>query len=573
VLRTFTALRLLGGRPECIAGGPARGEDRAPTDRERARLGAKGAHTPILDDPSDSRAAPDLAALRWATAEDRAPRGVARAARPARTPRLSVPGRYAASLALTGACFLVQYLLLPEPSIAPFVFFYLAVAVTAWVGGRPPAFLAVVTSALVANYFFIPPYRAWATSEAALTATGLFLASASAVALLCASFRTASLLAERAGEALQEVDRRKDQFLAVLSHELRNPLAPIQNAIQVMERAPPGGEQSERARQVVARQAAHLTRLVDDLLDVTRIARGKIRLRREPLALGDLVLRTAGDHEGQFASRNVSLEVRRAAEPLWVDGDATRLAQVVGNLLHNAVKFARPGGWVQVSVEREGEEAVLRVADDGVGIEPQVLPHLFEPFRQADESLHRAPGGLGLGLALVKGLVEMHGGRVSARSEGPSRGAEFTVALPIRPEPSAPAPVPAVAEPQRRPRRVLIIDDNRDAAETLQELLELDGQLAAVAFDGPTGIAQALALPAELVFCDIGLPGIDGYEVARRLRVELPSATLVAVTGYALPADLQRAALAGFDHHLRKPVDLDRLRAMVAGAIAPPPRG
>jgi two-component system CheB/CheR fusion protein len=374
----------------------------------------------------------------------------------------------------------------------------------------------------------------------------------------------------RAEEALREGDRRKDEFLAVLSHELRNPLAPIQNAYNIMERVDPLSDQALRARAVIGRQVDHLTRLVDDLLDVTRISRGKVQLRRSRVDLGATVRRTMEDLRADFASRNIALELREPAGTTWVDGDATRLAQVVGNLLANAAKFTEPGGHVSVTIDRVGESATIRVRDDGVGIAPDVLRTLFEPFTQADRTLHRARGGLGLGLALVKGIVELHGGRATARSEGEGRGAEFTISLPIAAEEGDAAAGDRPARHAAR-RRILVVEDNEDAAVTLRDLLELDGHEVHVAGDGETALRAALRLRPDVILCDVGLPGVDGYEVARRLRSsrEADAITLVALTGYASQEDVERALGAGFDHHLGKPPDLDKLLRILARPRGP----
>jgi DNA-binding response OmpR family regulator len=359
---------------------------------------------------------------------------------------------------------------------------------------------------------------------------------------------------------LQEADRRKNEFLGVLSHELRNPLAPIRNALFILRRAQPGGEQANRAQAVIERQVGHLTRLVDDLLDVTRISRGKIQLVRVRTDLAEVVRRTAEDHKGLFAGGQLALEVS-CPQPLWVEGDVTRLAQIVGNLLANAAKFTDPGGHVRVSAAREGAFAVVRVRDSGIGIAAEVLPRVFDAFVQEEATLHRSRGGLGLGLSLVRGLVEMHGGRVTAHSDGLDQGSEFTISLPTAS--GAPGPSPRTegrAAPPRR--RVVLVEDNQDAAETLREVLELGGHdVVAVAHDGNTGIERVRALQPDVVLCDVGLPGKDGYEVARAIRSDpaLAATRLVALTGYATPEDQRRAAEAGFDHHLSKPANLKQL--------------
>jgi two-component system CheB/CheR fusion protein len=379
--------------------------------------------------------------------------------------------------------------------------------------------------------------------------------------------------AQRAAEdALREESRRKDEFLAALSHELRNPLAPIRNGLGLLSRAPAGSEQAIRALHVVERQVAHLSHLVDDLLDVTRIARGKVRLHREPVELGELVRRTVEDHRPTFDHAGVAVDARLARDPCWVLADATRVAQIVGNLLGNAAKFTAPGGRVEVSVRREADAAAVRIADTGVGIAPEVQERLFEPFNQAPQTLDRTRGGLGLGLATVKGLVELHGGSVALSSAGEGRGAEFTVRLPLTAAPAATreATRPAAGDH----RRVLVVDDNEDAASTLKELLALSGHEVRVALDGPQGVAAAREFLPDLVICDIGLPGMDGYAVARALRA-VPAthdAYLVALSGYALPDDLRRAADAGFDRHLAKPLALDSLERALAEAWGAPRR-
>ncbi len=373
---------------------------------------------------------------------------------------------------------------------------------------------------------------------------------------------------QRAEEALREANRRKDEFLAMLSHELRNPLAPIRNSLYILERAEPGGAQASRAQAVIERQVQHMTRLIDDLLDVTRISRGKIRLQRERLELNGLVRRVADDHREQFTRNGVALEVAICDEPLHVEGDPTRLAQVVGNLLQNAAKFTPRGGRARLSLRRSAEgSALVQVRDDGAGIAPETLSELFEPFVQAETSLDRSHGGLGLGLALAKNLVELHGGEVRAASPGLGQGAEFTVCLPLAPAAEAKQGPASQATVTGGARRVLLIEDNVDAAETLREALELGGHRVEVALTGPEGLAKARALKPEVVLCDIGLPQLDGYAVARAIRSdpELRSAQLVALSGYALPEDVQRSREAGFDKHMVKPPDMGALQALLAG--------
>ena len=367
---------------------------------------------------------------------------------------------------------------------------------------------------------------------------------------------------------LEEADRRKSQFLAVLSHELRNPLAPVKTSLRILDRVAPDSEQAARAKEVVRRQVDVLSHLVDDLLDVTRITSGKIRLQLARIDLCELVRRTIEDHHLLFEKSQIEVHAEIPSAAIYVDGDSNRIAQVVGNLLLNAAKFTPSGGRVTVEAARDGEtrEAVLRVRDSGVGIEPDLLSHLFEPFMQADATLAHSGGGLGLGLALVKGLVEQHGGSVEAHSDGPGRGAEFCIRLPLALS-AGPEPVARRGAGLRVSRRVLVIDDNADAAESLRDILECDGHEVAVAYNGTDGLLKAREFLPEMVLCDVGLPDIDGYEVARSLRRDdtLKDAHMVALTGYALPSDLEQAARAGFEHHLAKPVDLDALQAILEG--------
>jgi PAS domain S-box-containing protein len=372
-------------------------------------------------------------------------------------------------------------------------------------------------------------------------------------------------------EALAKADINKNHFLAVLSHELRNPLAPITNSLYILDHAVPGGEQAHRAQAVIGRQVAQLARLVDDLLDVTRIARNKIPLQRQRLELGELVRRTMEDHRPQFESNEVHLELAPTSQPVFVNGDSNRLAQMVGNLLQNSAKFTGPGGGTRVSVstDSEAKQAVVRVTDTGVGMDQEMLARLFQPFAQADATLDRSKGGLGLGLALVKGLVELHGGTIAARSPGLGQGAEFVVRLPLALEEGAVdgSARSSTLVPGGR-RRVLIIEDNIDAADSLREALEFSAHEVEVAYNGPAGIAKAREYKPEVVFCDIGLPGMDGFDVARAFRADdaLKGAYLVALSGYALPEDVQRASEAGFDQHLAKPPNLDILEQTLARA-------
>jgi len=388
--------------------------------------------------------------------------------------------------------------------------------------------------------------------------------------------KTLALLEElglRAGVALensqlyraaQEADRRKDEFLAMLGHELRNPLSPILTALELMRRKAP--QACERERATIERQIEHMVRLVDDLLDVSRITRGKIQLKRERIDPMAVLTKAVEMTAPLLERRSHHLELVPPPEPLLVEGDSARLAQVLANLLNNAAKYTDPGGRIRVSVSREGRQVVLSVRDSGTGIPPEVLPRVFELFVQDSQAIDRSQGGLGLGLAIVRSLVELHGGTVSAHSEGAGRGSEFVVRLPLTEtrapgDVPAPRPSPSSAGSALQPVRILVVDDNRDAAELLTEALELAGFTTRTAFDGPTGLETALAFCPDVALLDIGLPVMDGYELAERLRAHAPlrDLKLIALTGYGQESDRRRALEARFDLHMVKPVDFSRL--------------
>jgi signal transduction histidine kinase len=375
----------------------------------------------------------------------------------------------------------------------------------------------------------------------------------------------------RLNQEIQEAHRRKDEFLAMLAHELRNPLAPLRNALHILRLDPLGGPAAGQALEIAERQVGHLARLIEDLLDVSRITRGKIELRKEPVEFGHVIARAVESTGPLFAAGGHTLEVVGPPEPLWLQADPTRLEQVLANLLNNAAKYTEPGGRITLTAGREGQEVVLRVRDTGIGIPADMLERVFDLFTQAHRSLASSyQWGLGIGLALVRRLVELHGGSVQAFSEGPGTGSEFVVRLPLQAEPVAVPPESAAGggRPAARPRRVLVVDDNQDAAQSLACLLELEGHEVRTAHDGTAALETARAFPPDVVLLDIGLPGLDGYQVARRLRelLGLEQALLVAVTGYGQEEDRRRAEEAGFDHHLAKPVDLEALHELLAGA-------
>jgi PAS domain S-box-containing protein len=368
--------------------------------------------------------------------------------------------------------------------------------------------------------------------------------------------------------ALREADRRKDEFLATLAHELRNPLAPLSNALQVLKHAGADTAIAEKARGLMERQLAHLVRLVDDLLDVSRITTGKIELRKERVEVRAVVESALETSRPLIEQSGHRLTVSLPDSPLMLDADPTRMAQVLSNLLNNAAKYTDGGGTIVLTARRQGHEALIEVQDDGIGIAPEALPRLFEIFSQVDRSLGRAQGGLGIGLSLVRGLVELHGGSVSADSEGLGRGSRFTVRLPLA---EGPPETGDDARKQELPpltgRRILVVDDNRDSADSLSLLLGFKGHTVRTAYEGPHAIEQAKAFRPDVVLLDIGLPGMNGYEVARRMRAEaaMLHATLVATTGWGHAEDKRRAREAGFDFHLTKPVSIEALERFLGG--------
>lgn len=384
----------------------------------------------------------------------------------------------------------------------------------------------------------------------------------------------AEIAERRQAEArLEEASRRKDEFLAMLSHELRNPLAPIRNAVELMRRLGNGEPKLIWATDVTERQLRQLTRLVDELLDVARISQGKIVLQKTALDLNALVAHCVEAVRPAIAARRQLLTQALPATPVWIHGDAARLQQVISNLMSNAIKYTQEDGSLHLGVSVESGQAVISVRDNGMGIEAELLPRVFDLFEQGRRALDRTQGGLGVGLTLVQRLVRLHDGRVEALSAGAGQGAEFRVYLPC------PAPVDAVQDTPRPTgaeagvsRRVMVVEDNHDIAETTATMLSLFGHTVCLARDGMQALARAEAFAPEVVLLDIGLPQMDGYEVARRLR-QLPQirqARLVALTGYGQPADRQRGREAGFDEHLLKPVDPALLAELIARAPALP---
>ena len=369
-------------------------------------------------------------------------------------------------------------------------------------------------------------------------------------------------------QRLEEANRRKDEFLALLAHELRNPLGPIRHAVKILRAKTPSTSELQWATNIIDRQAEHMTRLVEDLLDVSRITRGTIELRRERIDIAGVVKAAVEANAAVRDKARHQIEIKLPGEPLYVDGDPTRLTQVVTNLLDNAVKYTDPGGQITVTASREGDSAVIEVSDTGIGIPPELLTRIFDMFTQADLPVERSQGGLGVGLALVERLVKLHGGSVSAHSEGPGKGSKFAIRLPLA--------VRARAQRQRESGssrdaaagnrcKVLVVDDNEDSADSLGTLLRMLGHEVHTAYDGDGALAAASAFQPEIAILDIGLPKMSGYELATRLREEpwASQLVLVALTGWGQEEHRRRSAEVGFHHHLTKPVELRVLQQIL----------
>jgi PAS domain S-box-containing protein len=374
---------------------------------------------------------------------------------------------------------------------------------------------------------------------------------------------------KRAETELAEANHRKEAFLAMLAHELRNPLAPMLNGLQMLRLEQTVSPNGQQAIGIIDRQARQLNRLVDDLLDVSRITTGKISLRKERMRLNTVVNHAVESCQPLINSRKHQLSVTLPSDAVWLEADPARLTQVLANLLTNAAKYTEPGGYVSLSAEREGPEVVIRVRDTGIGILPEMLPRIFESFVQVDRSIDRTQGGLGIGLTLAKSLAEMHGGRLEAHSAGVGKGSEFIVRLPVVPEvtPLEPEAVDKRQATKVPPLRLLVVDDNPDTVASLAMLMRIYGHDVTTADSGPAGLEAALAHELDVIMLDIGLPSIDGHEVARRIRAHTSKPVLIAMTGYGQTEDRQKSKEAGFDYHLTKPVDPDRLQELL-GKIA-----
>ena len=381
----------------------------------------------------------------------------------------------------------------------------------------------------------------------------------------------ATLTAQDLREAAQAASQRQEEFLAMLAHELRNPLAPIGTAIALLAKLG-NTPVPEGVLGMLRRQVRHMGRLLDDLLDVSRITQGKVELRRVPTAVADVVEQGVETCRDLIAAKQQQLAVDLPAKPVFIDGDPARLVQIVANLVQNAAKYTQQGGKISVVVRRQADDVVLRVRDNGMGISAEALPHVFDLFVQGERGLGRAEGGLGIGLTVVRRMAELHGGTVEAHSNGFEQGSEFVLTFPSAASSGDATSIePHQAEPMPVPTSVLVVEDSVDAGEALAQLLRLSGHEVAVAADGVSAMETFAASRPRVVLCDIGLPGIDGYEVAGRMRTlqHEPRPAIVAITGYGGPDVWQRCLAAGFDHHLVKPVDPEELLRLIDSAVRP----
>jgi len=484
--------------------------------------------------------------------------------------------RYGAAVAIVLIIAAIRALLAPLLGTqAPLLPFVLGVFAAAYLGGRGPATLASLLTPILATFWFTNwPHDAPATQWLAHVLFFLLIALLSGQLMhelqkRSRAEREALVIAAHHAQALSEADRRKDEFLAMLAHELRNPLAPIRNVGYVLTKGQIDPATVRRSGQMIERQANHLSRLVDDLLDVARISRGRVVLECNAVGLDSLADAALETVRPMLNARGQTVVVRRDGERVFVFGDGVRLCQVVTNLLTNASKYSPERTSIEILIEGTAADAIIRVRDQGIGIDAQLLPFLFDPFQQGDRTLDRSQGGLGLGLTIVKLLVELHGGEVSANSPGLGKGAEFRIRLPrVSATDLVTAPSTAENNPPVRPRRVLVIEDNVDAAESMRAVLRTEHHDVEVVHDGAAGLAMLEDFRAEIVVLDIGLPRMDGYMVAHAIRERFALVgrrpRLLALTGYGGSEDRAAALKAGFDAHLAKPVDPRALLQIVS---------
>ena len=474
--------------------------------------------------------------------------------------------RYSAAVGVVLVIFGIRALLAPLLGTqAPLLPFLLGVAVCVYLAGRGPAILAAALTPVLATFWFTdwphdaPPVQWVAHVIFFLLLSLLFIWMMHALQLAVRRAETNRRDAESAAAALRENDRRKDEFLAMLAHELRNPLTPIRNMAHILCRAPQNPATVRRAGEMLERQASHLTHLVDDLLDVARITHRRIELTREVVRLEDVVTLALEAVQPTLETRRQMVTTTVTTPRVHVDGDVVRLCQVVTNLLTNASKYSAEGKRIHIVLSGDPVTAELSVQDEGQGIDAQSLPRLFDLFMQGDRSLDRVQGGLGIGLTIVKHLVEMHGGAVEVLSAGLGKGSEFRIRLPRAANHLVDRPAPTELPRDVRRRRVLVVEDNVDSADSLRDLLRLDNHDVRLVHGGADALSLLDDFAAEVVLLDVGLPRLDGYMVAHAIRAKYtpgaPRPRIIALTGYGRPEDRRRAAEAGFDGHVVKPVD------------------
>jgi signal transduction histidine kinase/ActR/RegA family two-component response regulator len=496
-------------------------------------------------------------------------------------PASATGSRYAAAVGIVLVIFAARAALAPLLGVqAPMLPFLLGVLACAYVAGLGPALLAsAITPVLATLWFTSWPHDAPPGQWLAHVALFLLLAVLTTVIMdtLQKAVRHAHASrrrAERSAAALRENDRRKDEFLAMLAHELRNPLSPIRNVAHILGRGTPDTATVKRAAQMLERQASHLTRLVDDLLDVARLTHRRIELKLETVSLEEVIAFALEAVKSTLESRRQRVSITVSAVHVYVRGDLVRLCQVVSNLLSNASKYSPEGRRIHVGVGGDETQAVLSVRDEGIGIDAQALPRLFDLFMQADGSLDRTQGGLGVGLTIVKHLVELHGGTVEAASAGLDQGSEFRVRLPRIAPPDQKSRRSSSRVLPARSRRVLVVDDNRDGADSLRDILQAEGHEVRVANDGAAALAVLDDFPAEIVLLDVGLPHMDGYMVAHAIRArqhpDRPRPRLIALTGHGRAEDEQAALRSGFDEHVVKPIEPSRLLRLVSREFTVP---
>ncbi len=497
--------------------------------------------------------------------------------------------RYLAAVGVTALTAAIRVFLAVtvEPRPPMLIFSMGAVGVAAWFGGLGPGLLATALCSIIGLFFVDPQFSVDVEHMSDLIDVGAFAVTGTFVAWLSESLHRARRETHRAKEeaqrasereraAMKDAERRKDEFIAILAHELRNPLAPLCHATAVLRTRAPAGSQREQARclDIIDRQTRQMTRLLDDLLDVSRIARGKLVLRRQRIAIATSLQHAIEGVEPLIAAKGLALSVHLPSEDVVVDADPVRLLQIFANVLTNAAKYTDRGGRIAARVSADARDVEVAVVDSGIGIEPAHMPHLFEMFFRSDAARVRCSGGLGLGLGLTRALVEMHGGTIEARSGGANQGSEFTIRLP-RAEPARPeSEVARSVSSGAHGVRVLVADDSVDAAESLAMLLELQGCQVRVAHDGEAALREAGEFRPRVAFIDIGMPRMDGYEVCRRIRAEPwgRAPMLVALTGWGQDEDRRRSAAVGFDRHLTKPADPQQVLALLVEAGERPSR-